>query len=45
MDIPLMVFNLGAPAERVKEYKNGYILDNINADSIVDCVKELSSIN
>jgi GT2 family glycosyltransferase/glycosyltransferase involved in cell wall biosynthesis len=45
MNIPLMVFNLGAPAERVKEYKNGYILDNINADSIVDCVKELSSIN
>ena len=35
MDMPLIVFNLGAPAERVKEYEKGYVLDRIDVDDII----------
>jgi len=35
MELPIMVFNLGAPAERVKKYKYGYIIDEMNNSSIL----------
>jgi len=42
MEMPLMVFNIGAPAERVKDYKNGYILNEISAKSILNTVEQFS---
>ena len=38
MNIPLIVFNLGAPAERVKKYKKGYIINNINVNDILNTI-------
>ncbi|MEM3290539.1 MAG: glycosyltransferase [Candidatus Micrarchaeaceae archaeon] len=35
MDLPVAVFNLGAPAERVKRYSKGIILDNKDPEYIV----------
>lgn len=32
----IICFNLGAHAERIKNYANGYIADNISADSLYD---------
>ena len=31
MDLPIAVFNLGAPAERVKDYEKGIVIDEMNA--------------
>ncbi|MEA1880452.1 MAG: rhamnan synthesis F family protein [Campylobacterota bacterium] len=42
MQMPLMVFNLGAPAERVSKYDKGYIIDEISAHAVVRQVKELN---
>lgn len=36
MDIPLAVFNLGAPAERVKKYKKGLIISKMDARTSLD---------
>ena len=41
MDMPLMVFNLGAPAERVKEYAKGVVLDK---DYIENTIKYISTL-
>ncbi len=38
MGLPLMVFNIGAPAERVEKYDAGYIVSRIDA---VEAVNEL----
>lgn len=35
MELPLIVFNLGAPAERVKAYPKGYIVEEISAEAIL----------
>jgi hypothetical protein len=43
MELPLMVFNLGAPAERVSKYEKGYVIDEISAQSVLDSVKEVVS--
>ena len=40
MQLPVMVFNLGAPAERVKEYKKGYVLDEVSADAVLEVIKK-----
>jgi len=39
MELPLMVFDIGAPAERVKEYKKGTIIKEINAKAVLEAVK------
>ena len=39
MQLPLIVFNLGAPAERVVKYKNGYVINDMNAQAIIKCVE------
>ncbi|MNW42157.1 bifunctional 3-demethylubiquinone-9 3-methyltransferase/ 2-octaprenyl-6-hydroxy phenol methylase [compost metagenome] len=36
MGLPVAVFDLGAPAERVKEYEKGLIISKINADVALD---------
>ena len=41
MDLPLMVFDLGAPAERVREYEKGIVLNSINVDEIIKSLKFL----
>ena len=42
MELPLMVFNLGAPAERVSKYGKGYIIDEISANA---ALKTLTKLN
>lgn len=32
LEVPLAVFNIGAPAERVKNYRKGVIIEEINAE-------------
>ena len=41
LKMPLMVFNLGAPAERVREYEQGYIVEEISADAVLDVLKQI----
>ena len=41
MDMPLMVFNLGAPAERVKHYSKGIVLKDISAIEVLNTIKEI----
>ena len=40
MEMPLMVFDLGAPAERLKKYTYGYIIDEINTSSILKVLEK-----
>jgi len=44
MELPLMVFNLGAPAERVKHYPKGYIINEINANAVIETAFSIKSI-
>ena len=41
MELPLMVFNLGAPAERVAKYAKGYIIDEISAEAVLNKAREI----
>ena len=34
MDKPIIIFNLGAPAERVVNYNKGYIVDEVSAEAM-----------
>ncbi len=38
MEIPLAVFNIGAPAERVKKYEKGLIIPVINAELALELI-------
>jgi len=31
LGVPLAVFNMGAPAERVAQYENGMVIDRVDA--------------
>jgi len=44
MELPLMVFNHGAPAERVKKYEKGYIVEEISAEAVLKTVAKVPSI-
>jgi glycosyltransferase involved in cell wall biosynthesis len=35
MDVPVAVFNIGAPAERVKKYNKGLVLENTDPEYIL----------
>ena len=35
MHLPLMVFDLGAPAERVKRYEKGHIIERVSAQAVI----------
>jgi len=41
MQMPLMVFNLGAPAERVAHYEKGYVLDDMSVESILNMLTKI----
>jgi len=41
MKLPLMVFNIGAPAERVATYEKGYIIDEMSARAVLDTLKKV----
>ncbi len=43
MDMPLMVFDLGAPAERVKKYEKGIVLEKDYVNNILKYLNELQS--
>ncbi len=43
MNMPLMVFNLGAPAERVKEYANGVVLEKDYVENIIQYITRRKS--
>ena len=43
MDMPLMVFDIGAPAERIKNYDKGYIINQINAQSVLNIINKNAS--
>ncbi|MEN1935710.1 glycosyltransferase [Paenibacillus sp. 102] len=38
---PIITFNLGAPAERVKRYQCGWIIDNVTSTEILNLLKRL----
>ena len=39
MEMPLMVFNLGAPAERVANYTKGYVINTVSPEAILDTIE------
>ena len=41
MQLPLAVFNLGAPAERVRNYSHGVIIDTPTAEAALDAIFKL----
>ncbi|NPA65798.1 MAG: glycosyltransferase [Epsilonproteobacteria bacterium] len=41
MDYPLVVFDIGAPAERVSSYEKGHIIKEISAQAVLDKIKTL----
>jgi GT2 family glycosyltransferase len=41
MELPLMVFDLGAPAERVKKYTKGIIINEISATAVLNTVQKV----
>jgi len=41
MQLPLMVFDLGAPAERVAEYEKGVVIDEISAEAVLKKVQKI----
>ncbi len=41
MQLPLMVFNLGAPAERVKAYEKGYVIEEMSAEAVLKTVQKV----
>jgi len=41
MELPLMVFDLGAPAERVKKYTKGIIINEISAIAVLDTLQKV----
>ncbi|PHS35767.1 MAG: hypothetical protein COB07_12925 [Sulfurovum sp.] len=43
MEIPLMVFNLGAPSERVLNYEKGYIISDISTNSILGTIRKFQN--
>ena len=43
MRMPLAVFNMGAPAERVRKYDNGLIIDKLDAKCALDKIMLFSS--
>ena len=36
MGYPVIVFDMGAPAERVREYEKGYVVNKVSADSVCE---------
>ena len=45
MEMPIIVFNIGAPAERVLHYERGHVIDEISAKSVLAYVEKLFTQN
>jgi len=43
MEQPLMVFNIGAPAERIVNYSQGYVIDKVGSEAILETIKQFQS--
>lgn len=43
MELPIVVFNFGAPPERVVKYAKGHILEEVSAISLFDKLKNMSA--
>jgi len=43
MEMPLMVFNLGAPAERVKNYSQGYVIDEVSSNAVLETIVKIQA--
>ena len=41
MELPIMVFGLGAPAERVEKYDKGYIIDTVSASAVLEKINTI----
>ena len=44
MDMPIMCFNIGAPAERVAQYQKGMVIPEISAKAILEIIKNQNVI-
>lgn len=44
MELPLFVFDIGAPAERVKNYAHGHIIDPIDASAVINEIQKVLTI-
>lgn len=44
MKMPLMVFDLGAPAERVRHYDKGLIIEEQNAQSVIETIMKQNKL-
>lgn len=42
MGYPVMCFDIGAPAERVKRYAKGYIIPEISSDAVLGTIEKIS---
>lgn len=42
LGIPVMVYNLGAPAERVKNYEKGFVINTFDMESTIEAIEKLS---
>ncbi len=43
MDMPLMVFNIGAPAESVVNYSKGYIINKVSSEAVLETIEQFQS--
>jgi hypothetical protein len=43
MQMPLMVFDIGAPAERVKEYDKGVVLEREYIPNIINYIEKFEA--
>jgi glycosyltransferase involved in cell wall biosynthesis len=43
MDMPLMVFDLGAPAERIIDYNKGYIVDKVSSEAVLETIQQFQA--
>lgn len=42
-ELPVAVFNLGAPAERVKNYEHGIVIEQQSADAVLSMIQSIQS--
>ncbi|HCW52900.1 MAG TPA: hypothetical protein DG753_03985 [Clostridium sp.] len=45
MNYPIVSFDIGAPAERIKKYKKGLVLDSFDIDKCIDEITDFANTN
>lgn len=43
MEYPVVSFNIGAPAERIRNYSQGYIVDTIDANAVLSTISNINN--